>query len=157
MAVLYKCKYCGRDIKSDLAFEGDIEDFQKFMDDKTNELSEQCECRKNKKVFKVGQEIIVQEDFEIETSLSKNKITVKAGDKGFVDNKGFIHYTTGVARGKMHFNKELILIGHDYENIARIIFKRLDNEFELSDFLEAFDIDKKDFIDEIEDVLTDIF
>lgn len=159
MSVLYLCKYCGKEIKSDLVFEGNIEDFQKFMDEKTTELSDQCECRKNKVMneIKIGQEVTVQEDFEIEAALSKNKIIVKAGDKGFVDGEGFIHYITGAARGKIHTVNNLIPKGYDHENIARLIFKRLNNEFNLKDLLEDMDIQAKDFTDEIEDVLTDIF
>lgn len=46
MSVIYKCLHCGKAIKSDCVFEGPISKFQKYIDDKTKELSEKCECRK---------------------------------------------------------------------------------------------------------------
>ena len=47
---------------------------------------------------KIGQQITVTEDFEIQTSCGENKIQVKKGDTGFIDSNGFVHYETGKAR-----------------------------------------------------------
>ena len=46
MAVIYECKYCGKEISSDMVFEGNAVDFQKWFDNKVKQLSDQCECRK---------------------------------------------------------------------------------------------------------------
>lgn len=44
--MIYNCIYCGREIKSDCIFEGRVNDFMKFMQEKTRGLSDNCECRK---------------------------------------------------------------------------------------------------------------
>lgn len=107
--------------------------------------------------YKIGEEISFSEEFEIESALSGNKLTVKAGDKGYLDSRGNIHYTTGQARGKIQSMKnEIEVKGYHYENIARMIFKRLDNQYRISEFLDDYDISMNDFRDEIEDVLSDI-
>lgn len=48
MAVIYKCVYCGCDIKSDCVYDGPALDFPKFIEEKTKALSEKCSCRKQK-------------------------------------------------------------------------------------------------------------
>ena len=105
---------------------------------------------------KIGQEITSTQDFEIELTLSGNKLLVKEGDKGFVDSKGNVHYTTGQARGKIQCLTNVELKGYDHENIAKMIFKRIKNEFGLSEYLEDYEISEKDLVNEIEDILSDI-
>jgi len=106
---------------------------------------------------RIGQEITSTKNFEIELSLSGNKLQVKEGDKGFIDSSGNIHYTTGQARGKIQCWNNVELKGYDYENIARLIYKRLNGYYGIKqDYLEEYDIQEKDFINQIEDVLSDI-
>ncbi len=107
--------------------------------------------------FKIGQEITITEPFEIESALSNKTLNVKTGDKGFIDSKGLLHYTTGEARGKIHKVDDVEVGGYDYENIAKLIFKRLNSQFSLTDVFEDIDIPDSDFIEEIEDILSDIF
>lgn len=107
--------------------------------------------------LKIGQEITIQEDFEIETPLSHKKIKVQIGDKGFIDSNGLIHYTTGKARGKIQKIDGIEVDGYDYENIANLIFKKLNSTFDIKDIVEDYDISTKDFTGEIEDILSDIF
>lgn len=107
-------------------------------------------------IHKIGEEIRVVRDYEIETILSEDKLQVKEGDKGFVDSSGSIHYTSGQARGKIHRLREVEVEGYDQHNIAKMIFKRIKNEFMLEEHLEGYDLSEKDFIEEIEDVLSDI-
>jgi len=45
MAVIYKCIYCNKKIKSDCVYEGPITGFPKFMENKIKELSDKCDCR----------------------------------------------------------------------------------------------------------------
>jgi len=47
MAVIYDCMYCGKGINSDMNFEGNAVDFQKWFLDKVKQLSDKCECRKS--------------------------------------------------------------------------------------------------------------
>jgi len=106
--------------------------------------------------YKIGEEIGFSQDFEIEGALSGNKATVKVGDKGYVDSRCNVHYTTGQARGKIQHLDSAEMKGYDYSNIVKMIFKRLKNEFMLDEHLEGYDINEKDFIDELEDILSDI-
>jgi hypothetical protein len=105
---------------------------------------------------KIGQIVTVKEDFEIETAIGGKKLQVKEGDKGFVDSRGFIHYTSGKARGKIQVFKDCEVKGYAHNDIASLIFKRLNCEVNLLEMLEDNDIDQNDFTDLIEDILMDI-
>lgn len=106
--------------------------------------------------MKIGQEIIVKEDFKINTIVSDKVKTVKKGDKGFIDSKGFLHLTTGKGIGKIVKIDDIEVKGYDYKNIVNMIYKRLNNTFFIDIILENDGYEVKDFLDEIEDVLTDI-
>lgn len=63
MAIVYNCKYCGKEIIEDkLVYCGRIADFQKWIDNKIDELSEKCECRK------------LDKKIDTTESVNKNKI-----------------------------------------------------------------------------------
>lgn len=107
--------------------------------------------------YKIGEQIGFSEEFVIESAFGGDELTVKEGDRGFLDSRGMIHYTTGQARGKIHSLKgEIKVEGYDHENIAKMVFKRLDNQYRISDFLNDWDISMVDFINEIEEILSDI-
>jgi hypothetical protein len=107
--------------------------------------------------YKIGEEIGFNKEFEIESAFGGNKLQVKEGDKGYIDSRGNIHYTTGQARGKIHsLGKEIEVKGYDHSNIAKMLFKRLNNQFNLKEALDDYDISDKDLIDELEDILSDI-
>lgn len=106
--------------------------------------------------LRIGQEITIEGDFQISSAITNKAINIKAGDKGFVDSKGLIHYTSGEARGKIHsINKDDCVQGYDNKNIAQMIYKRL-SYFNIKEILSDYDIDSQDFIDEIEDILLEI-
>lgn len=105
--------------------------------------------------LKIGQEIVITKDFEIE-GFSGKKILVKKDDKGYVDSTGDLHYQTGAARGKIQVIKDADLKGYDHENIAKIIYKRLQSQFDIKEFLEGYEIPVEDFTNEMEDILSDI-
>ncbi|WP_195938703.1 hypothetical protein [Romboutsia sp. 1001713B170131_170501_G6] len=105
--------------------------------------------------MKIGQEIIEKQDYEIEKMISKDKIKIKVGDKGFVDSRGRVNYTTGAGRGAI-VNYDLEVKGYDHENIAKMIFNRLNAVYGLETYLEDEEIEYKEFVEEIEDVLMDI-
>lgn len=106
--------------------------------------------------YQIGQELMIQENFEIKASLSGTKTSVQKGDKGFVDSLGIIHYTSGKARGKNQKLRDIELDGYDTENIAKLIYNRLNRKFSIADFLEGYDIETKDILSEIENMLDDI-
>lgn len=51
---------------------------------------------------------------------------------------------------------DMEIIGYDYENISKMILNRLNGVFGLEEFLSYEEIDIKEFINEIEDLLRDI-
>lgn len=106
--------------------------------------------------MKIGQEITIREDFEINNIVSNTVINIKEGDKGFLDSKGFLHITTGNGRGKIVKMDGIEPTCYDYGNISKMVFDRLDGVFGLKNFLEDEEIDIKEFIEEIEDVLIGI-
>lgn len=106
--------------------------------------------------MKIGQEIIANKDFEIKTIVSDKVITVKEGDEGFLDSKGFLHIITGKGRGKIVKMDGIEVKGYDYKNIANIIYTRLNSAFLIEPILEDEGYEIEDILDEIEDVLTDI-
>lgn len=106
--------------------------------------------------MKIGQEVEFAKDFKIEAPITKTKLQVKEGDKALVTSMGF-RILTGEARGKINlFNDGDKVNGYDYENIAKTIYKRLNNMYSLENFLDDEEIKYEDFIEEIEDVLSDI-
>lgn len=106
--------------------------------------------------MKIGQEITVKEDFKINTIVSDKVITVKEGDKGFLDSKGLMHITTGNGRGKIVKINYIEVKGYDHENIANMVYKRINNAFLIEPILEDEGYEVKDILDEIEDILSDI-
>lgn len=106
-------------------------------------------------VLKVGQEIKMTKDFTLVSCLGTKVLEVKKGDKAYIDGSGFAHYTTGKARGSIQKTNAEIR-GFDYENISKIIFKRLDNSYNVDEYLDDYDIDKNEFIEEIESALVEI-
>lgn len=109
----------------------------------------------NGKVLKIGQEIEMTEDFVIESCLGTKVLEVKKGDKGYIDGNKLIHYTTGKARGMLQ-KVDVEIKGFDYENISKIIFNRLNSSYNIKEFLDDYDLDKKEFTEEIENALIEI-
>lgn len=105
------------------------------------------------KVFKIGQEVQMTED-RIVNGFSNEKLQIRKGDKAYVDGNRFLHYTSGEAKGKIMMSY-LNVEGYDFENISKLIFERL-NHYNLDEFIEENEIDKKEFIEEIEMALLDI-
>lgn len=106
-------------------------------------------------VFRIGQEIKCVEGFEIECPISLTKMTVRQGDKAYVDSHGNIHYITGVARGKIEL-ANLNTKGYDHENIAELLFKMLRREFPIDQMMDDYEIEKNHIVNEIEYLLSDI-
>lgn len=107
------------------------------------------------KTLKIGQEIIVTEDFEVGCLGGTKK--VKKGDKAFVTSGGNARYITGKARGKTQILSSVEVKDYDVENITKILCSRLDAWFGLDEILQEHDIDMSDVKDTLEDVLLEIF
>ena len=106
--------------------------------------------------MKIGQEVVVEKDFKINTTNSEKVMTIKKGDRGYLDSKGRVHLTTGKGKGKIINAKNIKLKGYDHENIAVAIYHRLNSLYGLGMMIEENNIDEDEFIEEIEDVLSDM-
>lgn len=106
--------------------------------------------------MKIGEEIKIKEDFKINTTISEKVITIKKGDKGYIDSNGFLHLLTGNGRGKIVKINDVKVKGYDHENITKLIFDRLNTEIRLEEILENEELNNKDLLEVIEDVLSDI-
>lgn len=102
--------------------------------------------------FKIGQEILMKEDVVV-SGFSETRL-VKKGDKAYIDGHGYLHYTTGESKGRMA-RSNLKVEGYDYENIARMIYNKL-NYYGLDRFIEDNQVNKREFIEEIEVALIEI-
>lgn len=112
----------------------------------------------HKIVFKAGQEVVAQKDFTIESLLGGEPIQVKEGSKAFISADGFLHHTTGTAKGKIQKLSEdkFVVEGYDHENIAKLVWNKILMQCGIQDVLEDYDIDEKTVLEEIEYILLDI-
>lgn len=109
-----------------------------------------------KKNYRLGQEVKFKHCFEIEATISKTKLQVKEGDRAIATRSGF-KIVTGEAKGKiLNFVDGEEIKGHDYSNIARMIYRRLNVVYGLEMYLDDEGIEMDEFLEEIEDVLMDI-
>ena len=106
--------------------------------------------------MKIGQEVVMEKDFEIKTIGSGKVITVKKGNRGFLDSEGRVHLINGEGKGKIIKVENIKLKGYDRGNIAISIYHRLNSLYGLGMMLEENEIDEDEFIEEIEDVLSDM-
>lgn len=104
--------------------------------------------------MKYGEEITFKEDFIIESLLNGIQHQIKKGDTALVTKYGN-KILKGEGLGKIVITKDKPK-GYDYGNIAKVIYRRLDNYFDLDYLLEYEGIDKERFIEEITDVIFDI-
>lgn len=104
---------------------------------------------------KIGEEIIINQEFDIQGCFSDDLIQVKKGDKGYIDSNGFVHYITGKARGKIQKIANVEMKGYDTENIAKLIFDRIKTEYGIKEYLYAYD--EKYIIEDINYILSEIF
>lgn len=109
-----------------------------------------------KRVLQIGEEIETTCDLESNTLIGKRPIKVKKGTKAVVTSAGSCQYLNGESKGMIMRMSDIELKGYDNEHISRLIFKRLDLEYGIKEFLEENEIEEKDFIDSIWDVLSDI-
>ena len=107
--------------------------------------------------MKLGQKVEFKNEFEIETLILQDKLKVKKGDNAIVTKSGF-KVLNGEAKGKIiSFNEHDEEPSEiDYENISKLIYQKLDREYDISEFLIDCGIMKDDFIESIEEVLIDI-
>ena len=108
------------------------------------------------KKAKIGQEIKISKGFEIAKLISGKKVEINEGDRAIVNSDGLLHYISGNAKGMIQKGYDIEVDGYDHSNIAKMIYRRLDRYFGISDYLECNEAYESRFIQEIEDVLMDI-
>lgn len=111
-----------------------------------------------KTIFKAGQEVVAQKDFNVEGFSGEKSIKVKQGSKAFISADGFLHHTTGAARGKIQKLSEdkFEVKGYDHENIARMVLDRLICYFPIGEFLEDEELEERELLEQIEEVLEEV-
>ncbi len=112
----------------------------------------------SKTIFKAGQEVVANKDFDVEGFFDEEPIKVKKGSKAFISADGFLHHTTGAARGKIQkLSEEAFEVkGYDHENIAVMVLDRLKLYFPINEFIDDYDVSEKEMLDQIEDTLREI-
>lgn len=112
----------------------------------------------SKTVFKAGQEVVANKDFDVEGFFGEEPIKVKQGSKAFVSADGFLHHTTGAARGKIQMLSEdkFEVKGYDHENIAKMIYEKIARYMEIDSMLEDYDMDKAYLMEVIEEAIEEI-
>ena len=106
--------------------------------------------------MKIGANYVVKNTFGVETVLGNKNLIVNEGDTGVVTGSGAVYMLTGEARGKL-ISTDTKVSGFDTENISKLIYKRLNSEFNLREVLEENDISKFDFMERMEEILEVIF
>jgi len=99
----------------------------------------------------------MQQDFEV-SNMSKEKLTVLKGTKGRVNSRGNVKLLEGELRGKLlprtMFDFEVE--GIDFNQLSQLIFQRLDYYLpSFDEYMDDYEIEKKDVINEIEAMLYD--
>lgn len=158
--------------------------------------------------FKIGQEVKFAESFTIQTMVLKEEKVIKPEDRNFIDKNAYLNVLSGECRGKKVLLPDVEVDNYDYNNISKMLIKKLDYfniaeeldsrdaiyenlkeslndivdkisevgkakvpmafisgyiigrlgaEFELDGIMGDLEVRKEDVIDELEDLLQDIF
>lgn len=117
-----------------------------------------CEIKEEEKiVYKIGQAIKSTDELIINSAIGNDVIVIEKGSVGIVDCRGFLHWTTGAAAGKIQKIGFATVEGYDIESISSHIYHRLNSNINIKQMLDDYDIDTETFITEILFALDDIF
>lgn len=106
--------------------------------------------------FKIGGEVVIQEEFILKGDSDGVELKVKKGDKALLDGKGVLNYIDGEAIGVKQVLEGIDVKEYDYINIAKLVFNRLDDYFNLTEKLSDIGINSGRFTYEIKEVLKEI-
>ena len=103
---------------------------------------------------RIGQIITSKVDTEIEKAISGEKIFVPKGNRVIIGADGFAHH---LKNGMIQpLGKDMEVKGYDAAGIAIYLYEKLKCRFEIDEMLENYDLDKYNFMSEIEYYLDDI-
>lgn len=108
-----------------------------------------------KQVYEIGDRIVFDSDFLIETAWNGTK-EIRKGDKGIVKGDNLILVMSGEGRGETLNKEGIIAEGYNLADISTTIYETLKSEFYINDILEDNEIDEGYFIYSIYDILKDI-
>lgn len=81
----------------------------------------------------IGQVVVVDDEFNIESDTTDDVIRLEKGDRGIVDSEGYVRYITGNARGKKQPVYDLDhLVGYDVVSMTDIVLANIEDELEVS-------------------------
>lgn len=106
------------------------------------------------RTYRIGEKIEAIKDYEIEKSISNEKIKVKKGDEAIITSKGNVRYISGDAKDMIQKFGGVQIKGYDHKSIADMIYNHLNKTFDIGNSLENNCSDE--MIDEIEYILMDI-
>lgn len=105
-------------------------------------------------VVKIGQIIVSKVDTEIEEAISGEKVFVPKGNRVIIGADGFAHH---LKNGMIQpLGVDMKVNGYDAAGIAIYLYEKLKCHFEIDEMLENYDLDKYNFMSEIEYYLDDI-
>ena len=102
--------------------------------------------------YNIGQVIEIKEDFEIKSVLGNSK-NIKAGTKVYIGGDNFSHMLNGMLS---LIDKDSQVEGFSVKGIADFIYEMVSARLPIDDMLEDYDIEAKDFKENIEDALEDL-
>lgn len=103
---------------------------------------------------RIGQIITSKVDTEIEKAISGEKVFVPKGNRVIIGADGFAHH---LKNGMIQpLGADMKVNGYDAAGIAIYLYEKLKCHFEIDEMLENYDLDKYNFMSEIEYYLDDI-
>jgi len=102
--------------------------------------------------YNIGQIITIKEDMKLEGAFGK-KTVVKKGTKVYIGADNFAHHLNGMLQPLRSGDEP---VGYSVMGIADWIYMWVSRNLPLDDFLEDYEISKKDFKEQIEDALEEL-
>lgn len=121
---------------------------------KSAEELQNSDSDKDVPVYKIGQELIVSQDIEVETALLGEKKVIKKGSKSYIRPNDQLLYSNGMIQ---HIGYPHKIEGYDCRGIAKFVTNFLSRRSELPSMLEEYDETVEGFMELIEEALEEIF
>ena len=104
--------------------------------------------------FKVGQILTSNEEVVVEKALSGEKVVIPKGNKIIIGADKLAHHIKDGMKQPLPEDAEVK--GYDAEGLAIYLYTHLRKHFEINEMLEAYDVSREEFMEEIEFALEDI-
>ncbi len=104
-----------------------------------------------KKIYGIGQMLQYEEDNEIERCFGKME-TIKKGTKVFVGADGFCHYLNG----NLQRFADVEIKGYSVSGLTEYLYLWLRNKFEIDEMLDDYELESRDFKEEIMSALEEL-